>query len=571
MNTTKTKHRRNLLIYMMIIVLICTYVFGRLIYLMVFQSEYYHEKALEVQQRERTIKAPRGQILDRNGKIIASNKTVCTISVIYNQIKNPKKVIKVLSKELDMDSEEIKKKVNKKSSREKIKSNVDKSIGDRIREYNLKGVKVDEDYKRYYPYSNLASKVLGFTGSDNQGIIGLEVKYEEYLKGIDGTILTPTDARGIEQENALEDRIEPIKGNDLVTTIDLNIQQYAQQIAYNALEAKQANYVSLIVMNPNNGEILAMVNAPEFDLNNPYELLTKEDVKDNKKQDALNRMWRNQCINDTYEPGSTFKIVTATAALEENLVNLDSSFYCPGFRYVEDRRIRCHETDGHGSETFLQGTMNSCNPVFIDVGLKVGKENFYKYLNKLGILSKTQIDLPGEAGTIIHNIKDVGNVELATMSFGQSFQITPIRYLTTASAIINGGTLVTPHFAKKSQNSEGELIKEFRYNKIENAVSKETCETMKNILENVVSEGTGSKGKVEDYRIGGKTATSQKLPRNSGKYIASYMGFAPANNPQVIAMVIVDEPKGIYYGGQVAAPLISQLFENILPYLLKQK
>lgn len=593
MNTTKTLHRRNLLIYVMIIVLICTYVFGRLVYIMVFRSEYYSDSALEVQQRERTIKAPRGQILDRNGKIIASNKTVCTISVIYNQVKEPEKIIEILSKELDIDEEEVRKKVTKKSSREKIKSNVSKEIGDKIREYNLEGVKVDEDYKRYYPYSELASKVLGFTGADNQGIIGLEVKYEEYLKGTDGTILTPTDARGVEQENALEQRVEPIAGNDLVTTIDINIQQYAQQIAYNALEAKQANYVSIIVMNPNNGEILAMVNAPEFDLNSPYELVVEEtteeettteeattdgeeetsktELTEKEKQDALNKMWRNQSINDTYEPGSTFKIVTATAALEEKLVSLDSTFNCPGFKYVEDRRIRCHETDGHGTETFVEGTMNSCNPVFIEVGLRVGTQKFYKYLNKLGLLGKTGIDLPGEASTIIHNIKDVGNVELATMSFGQSFQITPIQYLTVASAVVNGGNLVTPHFAKKSQNSQGELIEEFQYNITENAVSKETSETMKYILEKVVSEGTGSKGKVEGFSIGGKTATSQKLPRNSGKYIASYMGFAPADNPQVIAMAIVDEPQGMYYGGQVAAPLISQLYENILPYLLGEE
>ncbi len=596
MNTTRTIHRRNLLIYVMIIVLICTYVFGRLIYIMVFQSEYYSNGALEVQQRERAIKAPRGQILDRNGKIIASNKTVCTVSVIYNQIKEPEKVIDVLSKELDMDSEEIRKKVTKRSSREKIKSNVSKEIGDKIRECKLDGVKVDEDYKRYYPYSDLCSKVLGFTGGDNQGIIGLEVKYEEYLKGTNGTILTPTDAKGVEQENALEQRVEPIAGNDLVTTIDLNIQQYAQQIAYNALKAKQANYVSIIVMNPNNGEILAMVNAPEFDLNNPYELIdmeeyeneettenndteneettkksTDKEMTEKEKQDALNQMWRNQSINDTYEPGSTFKVVTATAALEENLVNLDTTFNCPGFKYVEDRKIRCHKTQGHGAETFVEGTMNSCNPVFIEVGLKVGTQKFYKYLNKLGILGRTNIDLPGEASTIIHDIKNVGNVELATMSFGQSFQITPIQYLRATSAIINGGTLVTPHFAKKALNSQGELVEEFQYNKKENVISKETSETMKYILEKVVSEGTGSKGKVEGFSIGGKTATSQKLPRNSGKYIASYMGFAPADNPQVIAMAIVDEPEGMYYGGQVAAPLISKLYENILPYMLEEK
>ena len=573
MNNVKTINRKMLLIYMMGIILACTVVTCKLVYIMVFKSEYYTEKALKVQERERKIKAPRGKILDRNKTVIASNKTVCTISVIYNQLSEPEKVIKVLSKELEMDEEEIRKKVEKISSREKVKSNVDKKTGDRIREYNLSGVKVDEDYKRYYPYGSLASKVLGFTGADNQGIIGLEVKYEKYLKGTDGLILTPTDTRGIEMENALEQREEPVPGNNLITSIDVNIQQYAEQIAYNTLEAKKANYVSIIVMNPNNGEILAMVNAPEFNLNEPYTFNYEVpgNISSRKKQDLLNKMWRNQCINDTYEPGSTFKVVTATAALENKAVTLDTAFSCPGFRIVDDRRIRCHKTTGHGSETFLQGTMNSCNPVFIDVGLKVGVDNFYKQLEKLGLLKKTGIDIPGEAGTIIHQKKNVGNVELATMSFGQSFQITPVQYLVAASAVVNGGKLVTPHFAVKAETTDGDTVENFSYNKKEGVVSKETSDTMKYVLEKVISEGTGSKGKVEGYKVGGKTATSQKLPRGSGKYIASFMGFAPADNPQVIAMAIIDEPEGIYYGGQVAAPVISKLYQNILPYLLEEK
>lgn len=573
MNNVLTINRKMLLIYVMGIILVCIVATGKLAYIMIFKSEYYTEKALDVQERQRKIKAPRGKILDRNGKVIASNKTVCTISVIYNQVKEPEKVIKMLASELQMEEKDVRKKVEKISSREKIKSNVDKKTGDKIREYNLSGVKVDEDYKRYYPYESLASKVLGFTGADNQGIIGLEVKYEKYLKGMDGLILTPTDTRGIEMENALEQREEPVPGNNLTTTIDVNIQQYAEQIAYNTLEAKGANYVSIIVMNPNNGEVLAMVNAPEFNLNEPYKLnyeISGEDKK-KKKQDLLNKMWRNQCINDTYEPGSTFKVVTATAALENNVVTLDSRFSCPGFRIVDDRKIRCHKTTGHGAETFLQGTMNSCNPVFIDVGLKVGVKKFYKELDKLGLLQKTGIDIPGEAGTIIHQIKNVGNVELATMSFGQSFQITPVQYLVAASAVVNGGKLVTPHFAIKAENVEGDLVEKFGYKEKKGVVSKETSDTMKYVLEKVISEGTGSKGQVEGYKVGGKTATSQKLPRGSGRYIASFMGFAPADNPKVIAMAIIDEPEGIYYGGQVAAPVISELYRNILPYLLEEK
>ncbi len=573
MEQVKTIQRKRMLLYVGFIVVFCIAIIGKLVYLMIFKSEHYTKMALEVQERERRIKAPRGKILDRNGKVIASNRTVCTVSVIYNQTKDKEKVIKVLSKELKMDEKEVRKKVEKRSSREKIKSNVSKKTGDKIREYNLLGVKVDEDYKRYYPYESLASKVLGFTGADNQGIIGLEVEYDHSLKGTDGTILTPTDSRGVERKNALEQRREPISGNNLITSLDMNIQQYAEQIAYNALKAKEANYVSIIVMNPNNGEIYAMVNAPEFNLNKPYKLnyKTSGKISEKEKQNLLNKMWRNQCTNDTYEPGSTFKVITSTAALENNVVTLNTKFSCGGSRMVDDRKIRCHKVTGHGSETFLQGVMNSCNPVFIDVGLKVGKEKFYAQMKKLGLMNKTGIDIPGEAGTIIHQIKNVGNVELATMSFGQSFQITPMQYLVAASAVINGGKLITPHFAVKSVNKDGKIIKKYSYSEKNGVVSKKTSDTMKYVLEKVVSEGTGSKGKVQGFKVGGKTATSQKLPRGSGKYIASFMGFAPSDNPKVIAMAIIDEPKGIYYGGQVAAPVISNLYKNILPYLLEEK
>lgn len=545
---------------------------GRLVYLMIFRSGYYGTKAVEVQERERTIKAARGLILDRNGVILGANKTVCTISVVYNQVTDPERVIEVLSKELSMPEDEVRKKVEKLSSREKIKSNVDKETGDIIREYNLEGVKVDEDYKRYYPYGSLASKVLGFTGADNQGIIGLEVEYEEYLTGTPGKILTVTDARGVELDYAVENRVEPIDGNTLVTTLDVNIQKYAMQAAEKVLTAKEANYVSIIVMNPKNGEIYAMVNAPEFDLNNPYTLIPvngeeAEESEDEDKQALLNKMWRNNCINDTYEPGSTFKIVTATAALEENLVELDTQFSCPGYYIVDDRRIRCHKTTGHGSEDFLHATMQSCNPVFINLGLKVGKETYYEYLDKLGILKKTGVDLPGEAGTIVHDIDNVGNVELATMSFGQSFQITPLQLLQTAGAIVNGGTLVTPHFGMAIQDTDGNVIETFEYETEENVISKETSETMKYIMGMVVSEGGGNKGAVEGYEVGGKTATSEKLPRGNGKYIASFIGFAPVDDPEVIAICIVDEPTGVYYGGSVSAPVIKELYENILPYL----
>ena len=567
----RTKQRKMMLIYVCIIYIMMLGVFGKLVYIMVVKGEYYSQKALDVQERERRIKAARGKILDRNNNVIASNKTVCTVSVIHRQIRDTDAVIKMLCEELDLEEKEERKKVEKVSVREKIKSNVDKEIGDKIRSYDFDGVKVDEDYKRYYPYSSMASKVLGFTGADNQGIVGLEVKYDKYLQGRDGLILTPTDSRGIELDTALEERVEPVPGYNLVTGIDINIQKYCEQIAYNALGAKQANYVSVIVMNPRNGEIMAMVNAPEFDLNNPYSLTEEfsNDTSGKSKQDLLNNMWRNQCINDTYEPGSTFKIVTATAALSENLVSLDSTFNCPGFVVVDDRRIRCHKTTGHGSQDFVHGTMNSCNPVFVNVGLRVGVKKFYNYMDKLGLLKTTGIDLPGEAGTIIHKQKNVGNVELATMSFGQSFQITPVQFLTAASAIVNGGNLVTPHFGVEIRNENNETVKKLKYNEKKNVISKDVSEKMKYILEKVVAEGTGNKAQVEGYRIGGKTATSQKLPRSARKYIASFMAFAPANDPQVIAMIIVDEPQGVYYGGTVVGPLMKQLYENILPYVVK--
>lgn len=567
----RTKQRKMMLIYVCIIYIMMLGVFGKLVYIMVVKGEYYSQKALDVQERERRIKAARGKILDRNNNVIASNKTVCTVSVIHRQIRDTDAVIKMLCEELDLEEKEVRKKVEKVSVREKIKSNVDKEIGDKIRSYDFDGVKVDEDYKRYYPYSSMASKVLGFTGADNQGIVGLEVKYDKYLQGKDGLILTPTDSRGIELDTALEERVEPVPGYNLVTGIDINIQKYCEQIAYNALGAKQANYVSVIVMNPKNGEIMAMVNAPEFDLNNPYSLTEEfsNDTSGKSKQDLLNNMWRNQCINDTYEPGSTFKIVTATAALSENLVSLDSTFNCPGFVVVDDRRIRCHKTTGHGSQDFVHGTMNSCNPVFVNVGLRVGVKKFYNYMDKLGLLKTTGIDLPGEAGTIIHKQKNVGNVELATMSFGQSFQITPVQFLTAASAIVNGGNLVTPHFGVEIRNENNETVKKLKYNEKKNVISKDVSEKMKYILEKVVAEGTGNKAQVEGYRIGGKTATSQKLPRSARKYIASFMAFAPANDPHVIAMIIVDEPQGVYYGGTVVGPLMKQLYENILPYVVK--
>ncbi len=545
---------------------------GRLAYLMIFQSEYYTQKAKELHERERSIKAARGRIIDANGKILADNKTVCTISVIHSQITDPEEVIEVLCRELELSEEYVRKRVEKRSSIEKIRSNVDKSTGDVIRSYEMDGVKVDEDYKRYYPYDTLASKVLGFTGGDNQGIIGLEVIYEEYLQGQAGTILTVTDAKGVELAEEGEERVEPVSGQDLYISLDMNIQSYATQLALQTMETKEADSVSILVMNPQNGEVLAMVNVPEFNLNDPYTLPNGMDsaaFSEEKKQELLNAMWRNGCINDTYEPGSTFKIVTAAAGLESGMVKTTDTFNCPGFIMVEDRRIRCHKVGGHGAEDFVQGTMNSCNPVFITVGLRIGVERYYSYFRQFGLLEKTGIDLPGEAGTIMHKMENIGPVELATISFGQSFQITPIQLATTASSIINGGRRITPHFAVKTAAADGSHTELFTYPVRENVVSAETSETMRYILEQVVADGSGRNGAVEGYRIGGKTATSQTLPRGSGKYIASFLGFAPADNPQVLAVAIINNPKGTYYGGQIAAPVIRQLFENILPYLEK--
>ncbi|NLZ81802.1 MAG: peptidoglycan glycosyltransferase, partial [Clostridiales bacterium] len=566
---TKTMHRRNIVVFFFIATICGIILTSRLVYLMVNKAEYYSQKADELHERERSIKAARGKIYDATGTLIATNRTVCTISVIYNQVKDKEIVISVLVKELGIDEETIRKKVEKVSSREKIKSNVDKEIGDRIREYDLAGVKVDEDFKRYYPFGTLASKVLGFTGSDNQGIIGLEVKYEDYLKGIDGQILTKTDARGIELENTAEERIDPISGNSLHISLDINIQEYAGQAALKVLEKKEAKSVSIIAMNPKNGQIKAMVNLPEFDLNDPFTLnyQLNEEVDEKKRQDLLNQMWRNGAINDTYEPGSTFKIITMAGSIEEEVVTLEDSFFCPGYKIVDDRKIRCHKVIGHGSETFLQGALNSCNPVFVEIGLRLGIDNTYKYFKQLGLLEKTGIDLPGEANTIMHKKENMGQVELATVSFGQSFQITPIQMISTVSAIINGGTKVTPHFGVEVRNSDGKTIETFEYKTKENVISIETSDMVKYILEKVVSEGTGKRAYIEGYEIGGKTATSEKLPRRNGKYISSFIGFAPADDPEIVIIVIVDEPVGIYYGGTVAAPVAREIFENILPYL----
>ena len=552
----------------------CLFIFllllGRLTWLMVADSVYYTEKARELHERERSIKAARGRILDAGGKVIADNKTVCTISVIHSQITDPEKVIEVLSRELELPADSVRRRVEKYSSIERIKSNVDKEMGDRIREYDLNGVKVDEDYKRYYPYGKLASKVLGFTGGDNQGIIGLEVKYEDYLKGTDGTILTVTDAGGVEIEEAGENRVEPVDGNDLYISLDMNIQSYADQLARQVMETKEADRVSILVMNPKNGEILAMADVPEFDLNNPYEIGEEYgSVSEEKKQEILNGIWRNGCINDTYEPGSTFKVITAAAGLEEGAVTVEDTFFCPGYIMVEDRRIRCHKTTGHGSETFVDGTKNSCNPVFITVGLRIGVDRYYHYFKQFGLLQKTGIDLPGEAGTIMHKKEDMKAVELATVSFGQSFQITPIQLATTVSSIVNGGNRITPHFGVRSMNKDKTQIKNFSYPVTEHIVSEETSATMRMILEQVVESGSGKNGYVEGARVGGKTATSQTLPRGSGRYIASFLGFAPADDPEVLALAIIHNPQGVYYGGQIAAPVVRQLFENILPYLGK--
>ncbi len=541
---------------------------GRLVYLMIFCSEYYGKKAEDLHERERDIKAARGKILDANGVVLAANKTVCTISVIHNQIEDPEAVIAALTKELGISEEKVRARVEKVSSIERIKSNVEKETGERIRAYGLAGVKVDEDYKRYYPYDTLASKVLGFTGGDNQGIIGLEVKYDAYLQGTNGKILTLTDARGVEIENAGESRLDPVDGNHLQISLDYNIQMYAQQAAQKALEQKQADSVSIMVMNPSNGELMAMVNVPEFNLNDPFTLnYDAGNVSEEEKQNLLNGMWRNQCINDTYEPGSTFKIITTTAALEENVVTLSDQFFCPGYITVEDRRIHCHKRTGHGAEDFTHGIMNSCNPVFIDVGLRVGPERFYDYFGSLGLLKKTGIDLSGEAATIMHAKENIGLVELATMSFGQSFQITPVQLLTTVSSIINGGNRIIPHFGVSVQKDDGTVVKRFSYGGKNQIVSKETSDTVRYLLEQVVAEGGGKNAKIAGYSIGGKTATSQTLPRSANKYISSFLGFAPVENPQVIVLVIINNPQGVYYGGTIAAPVAREIFENILPYL----
>ncbi len=565
----KIIYRKKMLIIFLGSVGILLLLFVRLVYLMIWQADYYAEQATQLHERERSIKAARGKIVDCNGVVIADNKSVCTISVIHNQIEDPEEVIAVLSQVLGMSEDSVRKKVEKYSAIERIKSNVSKELGDIIREYDLPGVKVDEDYKRYYPYGDLGSKVLGFTGSDNQGIIGLEVIYEEYLQGEAGTILTMTDARGIEVEEAGERRIEPIPGSTLQISMDVNIQAYAQQLAEQAMLAKEAESVSIIVMNPQNGEILAMVNVPEFDLNSPYELPEEisADITSEQKQNMLNHIWRNGCINDTYEPGSTFKIVTAAAGLEEGVVSLNSTFNCPGYIIVEDRKIRCHKTQGHGSQDFLHATMTSCNPSFISLGLRLGTDTFYNYFEQFGLLNKTGIDLPGEAGTIMHDVNNIGLVELATVSFGQSFQITPIQLITTVSSIINGGNRITPHFGVSVSDEEGNVLETFSYPVTEGIVTEETSETMRYVLEQVVAEGGGTNAKIEGVRIGGKTATSQTLPRSDHQYISSFIGFAPADNPQVIAVAIINKPQGTYYGGQIAAPIVRQLFENILPYL----
>lgn len=575
----KTYNKRKVFVVFLVAVIVILGLIGRLCYLMIFDAEYYQKKAESLHEREREIKAARGEIVDRNGKVLATNRTVCTISVIHSQIKEKERVIEVLAKELEMDSATVRKRVEKVSSMERVKTNVPKEIGDQIRQYDLAGVKVDEDFKRYYPHGSLASKVLGFTGGDNQGIIGLEVKYEDYLKGTNGMILTTTDARGIELEGIAEDRIEPVPGNTLRLTIDYNIQKYAEQAAQKVMAEKQADGVSILLMNPKNGEILAMVNVPEFNLNDPFTLteeflaanvenLSVADVeKPEKKQELLNQMWRNRCINDTYEPGSTFKIITSSACLEERVVSLEDTFHCPGYRMVEDRKIRCHKVGGHGAETFVQGVQNSCNPVFIDIGLRLGADQFCEYFRQFGLMDLTGVDLPGEAGTIMHKKENIGAVELATMSFGQSFQITPVQMATTVSAIINGGIRITPHFGAGIMDREGNELEKFSYKERKGVVSEETSATMRAILESVVSEGSGKNAYIDGYKIGGKTATSQTLPRSANKYISSFIGFAPADDPQVLGMAVIHDPQGIYYGGTIAAPVIRDIFDNILPYL----
>ena len=578
MNPNLTKHRKNIAVLGLLIAVAMTGLLGRLGFLMLVRADHYGEMARDLHERERTIKAARGRILDAGGNVIADNRTVCTISVIYNQVTDREEVIRSLCSILELSEEPVRKKVEKRSSREIIKTNVDKETGDKIRALKLDGVKVDEDYKRYYPMGSLASKVLGFTGGDNKGLIGLEVMHETYLQGKNGVILTLTDARGVELDKAAEDRIEPVAGNDLQISLDVNIQLYAQQLAYQVMEQKNAKKVSVIVMDPRNGELLAMVNAPEFDLNDPFtpdQNLKSQSLKEEAAarsqtmglQDRLNAMWRNTCINDTYEPGSTFKIITAAAGLEAGAVTLEDIFSCPGFRVVEDRRIRCHKAGGHGTETFLQGAMNSCNPVFIDVGQRLGVDRYYKYFTQFGLKGKTGIDLPGEASTIMHKKEKMGAVELATVSFGQSFQITPIQLITTAASIVNGGHRVTPHFGVRVIRSDGGAVKELSYPQGKQILSSETSASMRYVLEQVVAEGSGKRAALEGFRIGGKTATSEKLPRSLKKYISSFLGFAPADDPRVMALITIDEPQGIYYGGTIAAPVIGELFKNILPYM----
>lgn len=567
MQWNKTYHRKKICVFFFCVLACAVILLGRLVYLMIFRGDYYSKLATDLQQRERQIKAARGKILDRNGVVLAGNKSVCTISVIHNQIEEPEKVIQMLCKELGISEEKVRKRVEKRSSIERIKSNVDKETGNRILAYGFAGVKVDEDYKREYPFDELGSKVLGFTGGDNQGIIGLETVYDKELQGTDGTILTTTDARGVEVDNIGEERVEPIAGNNLRLTMDANIQKFAEQAAQKAFIQKEADSVSILVMNPQNGEMLAMVDYPEFNLNEPFTLTETYTDKGDDKQDALNQMWRNHCINDTYEPGSTFKIITASAALEEHVVSLEDRFHCPGYIVVEDRRIRCHKTTGHGAESFVEGIENSCNPVFINVGLRIGADRFYDYFEQFGLLQKTNIDLPGEAATIMHKREDIGLVELATVSFGQSFQITPIQLATTVSSIINGGNRVTPHFGMQVEKEDGTYVKKMEYEPQTGICSPDTSEKMRFLLEKVVSEGGGNKAYIEGYTIGGKTATSQTLPRSANKYISSFLGFAPADDPQVLVLVIIRNPSGVYYGGTIAAPVAKEIFENILPYL----
>ena len=567
MQWNKTYHRKKICVFFFCVLACAVILLGRLVYLMIFRGDYYSKLATDLQQRERQIKAARGKILDRNGVVLAGNKSVCTISVIHNQIEEPEKVIQMLCKELGISEEKVRKRVEKRSSIERIKSNVDKETGNRILAYGFAGVKVDEDYKREYPFDELGSKVLGFTGGDNQGIIGLETVYDEELQGTDGTILTTTDARGVEVDNIGEERVEPIAGNNLRLTLDANIQKFAEQAAQKAFIQKEADSVSILVMNPQNGEMLAMVDYPEFNLNEPFTLTETYADKGNDEQDALNQMWRNHCINDTYEPGSTFKIITASAALEEHVVSLEDRFHCPGYIVVEDRRIRCHKTNGHGAESFVEGIENSCNPVFINVGLRIGADRFYDYFEQFGLLQKTNIDLPGEAATIMHKREDIGLVELATVSFGQSFQITPIQLATTVSSIINGGNRVTPHFGMQVEKEDSTCVRKMEYEPQTGICSPDTSEKMRFLLEKVVSEGGGNKAYIEGYSIGGKTATSQTLPRSANKYISSFLGFAPADDPQVLVLVIIRNPSGVYYGGTIAAPVAKEIFENILPYL----